>query len=96
MAEKQKLILCSICEKWKENDFFFRETRCDDCFEKMLDDEEEEFKIYDEQNAKCFVCGNKLTVWITATIDGVRRAIHIECEKQNSRTGSQLNPHGRA
>jgi hypothetical protein len=57
---------CEYCNKdgleWY--DFSGPEGMCDDCFDKMIDEEAKQHCIFDEQDGKCFLCGSRLSGWI--------------------------------
>lgn len=55
---------------------------CDSCIEKKLEEESQDFDIYDEQNGKCKLCGNQMIVWKTVEIhEGIRIAICNDCRE---------------
>lgn len=57
---------CKYCNKegleW--HDFAGPQGMCDDCFTKMIDEEERDLDIFYSQNQKCFLCNSKLSGWI--------------------------------
>jgi len=70
-----ELIECPHCKKIVAWFDWSPGNCCDECFEKMLDQEEEDLDVFHLQKGNCFVCGVPLSGWIIREIDGVERAV---------------------
>lgn len=68
-------MLCTHCNKMKEWDDMMTSTICDDCFDKMMEEEDRHFKIFDSQNGKCWICKKELYMWWIIKVDDKEVAV---------------------
>lgn len=66
---------CPRCKKEDIPEDDFLAGMCEECFDKMMDKEDEDFRAYDLQDAKCIVCGKQMRHWKTIIIDGTTFAL---------------------
>jgi len=56
--------ICITCKKQFRHSDMMGKYHCDDCFDKMMEQEDRDFEIFHQQNGNCYQCNKQLSGWI--------------------------------
>lgn len=69
------MAICEICNKNIDDNDEFWGSICFECFENVLNEEEEDIQVYNKQEGNCFLCSRDLYGWVAKEINGAIRVV---------------------